>query len=206
MLTRKKIEELEAKNLASYAMKSRDSAGRPQDSKEKEHEFRSRFQRDRDRIVHSNAFRRLEYKTQVFVIHESDYYRTRLTHTMEVSQIARTLARNLRLNEDLTEAIALAHDLGHTPFGHSGEEKLNELMKGHGGFEHNKQRFLGANAGVVLIMILQSHLVCRFLTYEYQLETIPSEALTQINWTLPSPPEHFWHRVAAQSPSRATHL
>jgi len=139
VLTRKHIEELEAKNLAPYAMKSKDSAGRPLDSSEAEHGFRSRFQRDRDRIVHCNAFRRLEYKTQVFVVHESDYYRTRLTHTMEVSQIARSLARNLMLNEDLTEAIALAHDLGHTPFGHSGEEKLNELMKAHGGFEHNKQ-------------------------------------------------------------------
>jgi len=136
-LGRIEFEKEEAGFLADYAMKSRDSAGR--EHPEAEHDLRSCFQRDRDRIVHCNAFRRLEYKTQVFVIHEGDYYRTRLTHTMEVAQIARSLARNLRLNEDLTEAIALAHDLGHTPFGHSGEEVLNRLMKTHGGFEHNKQ-------------------------------------------------------------------
>ncbi len=136
-LGRIEFEKEESGFLASYAMKSKDSAGR--ENLEEEHNLRSCFQRDRDRIVHCNAFRRMEYKTQVFVIHEGDYYRTRLTHTMEVAQIARSLARNLRLNEDLTEAIALAHDLGHTPFGHSGEEVLNRLMKNHGGFEHNQQ-------------------------------------------------------------------
>ncbi|MCK4909905.1 MAG: deoxyguanosinetriphosphate triphosphohydrolase, partial [Planctomycetes bacterium] len=100
---------------------------------------RNNYQRDRDRIIHSAAFRRLEYKTQVFVNHEGDHYRTRLTHTIEVTQIARTIARALNLNEDLTEAIALAHDVGHTPFGHSGEEALRFLMKDYGGFEHNQQ-------------------------------------------------------------------
>ncbi len=131
------IETLENRYLASYAMKNSLSKGRVY--KEKEHPYRSIYQRDRDRIIHSAAFRRLEYKTQVFVNHEGDYYRTRLTHTLEVSQIARTIAISLRLNSDLVEAISLAHDLGHTPFGHSGEEALNELMKHHGGFNHNLQ-------------------------------------------------------------------
>ena len=124
-------------NLADYAMKENSSRGRK--FKEKEHSYRSIYQRDRDRIIHSAAFRRLEYKTQVFVYHEGDYYRTRLTHTIEVAQIARTIAKALRLNEDLVEAIALAHDLGHTPFGHAGEDALNSLMKKHGGFNHNNQ-------------------------------------------------------------------
>lgn len=101
--------------------------------------FRSEFQRDRDRIIHSSAFRRLEYKTQVFVNHEGDLFRTRLTHTLEVCQVARTMARALRLNEDLTEAITLAHDLGHTPFGHAGQDALNACMRAYGGFEHNLQ-------------------------------------------------------------------
>ena len=101
--------------------------------------YRSEYQRDRDRIVHSTAFRRLEYKTQVFVNHEGDLFRTRLTHSIEVAQIARSIARELDLNEDLTEAISLAHDLGHTPFGHSGQDTLNACMKEYGGFEHNLQ-------------------------------------------------------------------
>ena len=137
MLTRKEIEDIESKTLAPYAMKAKDSRGRVH--KEAEHLYRSAYQRDRDRIIHSAAFRRLEYKTQVFVNHEGDYYRTRLTHTLEVAQIARTIAGVLSLNTDLTEAIALAHDLGHTPFGHSGEEVLNELMAKCGGFNHNLQ-------------------------------------------------------------------
>jgi|DewCreStandDraft_4_1066084.scaffolds.fasta_scaffold09775_2 dGTPase len=136
-LTRKMIEDLEEQNLAPYAMKSRYSRGRKY--KEEEHNFRTCYQRDRDRIIHSTAYRRLEYKTQVFVNLEGDYYRTRLTHTSEVVQISRTLAKTLKLNEELTEAIALAHDIGHTPFGHSGEDALNELMKDEGGFEHNVQ-------------------------------------------------------------------
>ena len=127
-----------SETLAPCAARPEASRGRKHD--EKEHSYRSPYQRDRDRIVHSTAFRRLTYKTQVFVNHEGDHYRTRLTHTIEVAQIARTIARALGLNEDLTEAVALAHDLGHTPFGHSGEEALDELMKGHGGFEHNAQR------------------------------------------------------------------
>ncbi len=135
MLTRKEIELREDRELAPYAMKSQNSKGRKYP--EAEHLYRSVYQRDRDRIIHSTAFRRLEYKTQVFVNHEGDYYRTRLTHTMEVSQIARSIARVLNLNEDLAEAIALAHDLGHTPFGHSGEDALKKLMKDYGGFEHN---------------------------------------------------------------------
>ena len=137
MIKRENIEEIEEKNLAPYAAKSKHTRGFRYPREQAE--FRTVYQRDRDRIVHSTAFRRLEYKTQVFVNHEGDYYRTRLTHTIEVVQIARSIARPLRLNEDLTEAIALAHDIGHTPFGHSGEEILNVLMKDLGGFEHNLQ-------------------------------------------------------------------
>jgi len=127
MRTRKDIEELENNTLAPYAMKAQDAGARQHE--EPQHEWRTCFQRDRDRIVHSEAFRKLEYKTQVFVIFEGDYYRTRLTHTIEVAQLARTLGRNLRLNEDLIEAIALAHDLGHPPFGHAGEEELNSIVR-----------------------------------------------------------------------------
>ena len=137
MLTRVRLEAEEEKFLAVYGVKSKESRGR--EYKEVEHPLRGLFQRDRDRVIHSTAFRRLEYKTQVFVNHEGDYYRTRLTHTLETAQIARTIARILGLNEDLTEAIALAHDLGHTPFGHAGQDALAELMKEFGGFEHNRQ-------------------------------------------------------------------
>ena len=124
-------------NLASYALKSKDSKGRKY--KEEIPKLRTEFQRDRERIIHSTAFRRLEYKTQVFVNHEGDMYRTRLTHTIEVAQISRAASRALMLNEDLTEAISLAHDLGHTPFGHAGQDILNKCMKDFGGFEHNIQ-------------------------------------------------------------------
>jgi dGTPase len=123
--------------LAPYAAHSAGGAGRR--FAETAHASRSQFQRDRDRIIHSSAFRRLEYKTQVFLNHEGDLFRTRLTHSLEVAQVGRSLARNLRLNEDLVEAISLAHDLGHTPFGHVGQDVLNECMKDHGGFEHNLQ-------------------------------------------------------------------
>lgn len=137
ILTRTQLERREHQMLAPYGMKSGDSRGRRVLEEEPAH--RSVFQRDRDRIIHTTAFRRLEYKTQVFVNTEGDHYRTRLTHSIEVAQIGRSLARYLGANEDLTEAICLAHDLGHPPFGHTGEYVLNSLMAGHGGFDHQRQ-------------------------------------------------------------------
>lgn len=139
IVSREELEKHEANRLAPYALLSRDSAGRLH--KESEPRYRTAYQRDRDRIVHGAAFRRLEYKTQVFINDFGDYYRTRLTHTLEVAQIGRTVARALGVNEDLVEAICLAHDLGHPPFGHAGEDTLNRLMKPHGGFNHNVQSF-----------------------------------------------------------------
>src|SRR5512144_3104205 len=127
----------EVTGLAPYAAHSDRSRGRRH--AEPEAAGRTAFQRDRDRVIHSSAFRRLEYKTQVFVNHEGDLFRTRLTHSIEVAQLARTIARVLRVNDDLTEAVALAHDLGHTPFGHAGQDALNDCMRDHGGFEHNLQ-------------------------------------------------------------------
>ena len=135
--TREIFEREEAERLAPFAVKSAESRGRA--VAEPDHPYRTAFQRDRDRIVHSRAFRRLEYKTQVFVFHEGDHYRNRLTHTLEGGQISRTVARVLRLNEELAEAVVLAHDLGHTPFGHAGERALAQLMKADGGFDHNRQ-------------------------------------------------------------------
>src|SRR6186997_317634 len=135
--TREKMEEGERTALASFAQKSGESRGRQHD--ESSHAYRTEFQRDRARIIHARAFRRLEYKTQVFLNGTGDHLRTRLTHSIEVASISRTIARALRLNEDLAEAIALAHDLGHSPFGHSGEEMLAECMRDHGGFDHNRQ-------------------------------------------------------------------
>ncbi len=137
IVTRELQEQREREVLAPYAMKSGDTRGRVYPEDEDPH--RTPFQRDRDRIIHTTAFRRLEYKTQVFVYGEGDHYRNRLTHTIEVAQIGRSLARALGVNEDLTEAICLAHDLGHPPFGHTGEATLNELMEGYGGFDHQRQ-------------------------------------------------------------------
>jgi dGTPase len=135
--TRVELEKRERLILAPYAQFSAETRGR--NFKEDPPEWRTHYQRDRDRVIHSRAFRRLEYKTQVFLNGTGDHLRTRLTHTMEVAAISRNIARALRLNEDLTESIALAHDLGHSPFGHKGESALNQLMKKHGGFEHNRQ-------------------------------------------------------------------
>ncbi len=139
IFTRQQLEELEDQFLAPYAIRSKNSKGRkfPED----EPDYRTVFQRDRDRILHTTAFRRLEYKTQVFINYEGDYYRTRLTHTLEVAQIGRSVARALGANEDLVESICLAHDLGHPPFGHSGERSLARLMVDHGGFNHNHHSF-----------------------------------------------------------------
>ena len=137
IVSRQERDAHEARWLAPYAVPACRSRGRKYS--ERRHDFRTEFQRDRDRVLHSRAFRRLEYKTQVFVSGNQDHYRTRLTHTIEMAAVARTMARALRANEDLAEAIALAHDLGHSPFGHSGERELNELMKAEGGFDHNEQ-------------------------------------------------------------------
>ncbi|GAB5601933.1 deoxyguanosinetriphosphate triphosphohydrolase [Thermus sp. FJN-A] len=137
LFPRERLLALEAQNLAPYAQRAGDTRGR--EYPEPESPYRTPFQKDRDRILHTTAFRRLEYKTQVFPNWAGDYYRTRLTHTLEVAQVSRSIARALGLNEDLTEAIALSHDLGHPPFGHTGEKVLNALMRDHGGFEHNAQ-------------------------------------------------------------------
>ena len=166
--TRAQMEDQERETLAPYAQKSGDSAGRVH--AEPAHPYRMEYQRDRARIIHSRAFRRLEYKTQVFLNGTGDHLRTRLTHTIEVASISRTIARALALNEDLAEAIALAHDLGHAPFGHSGEETLDGLMRGHGGFEHNTQslrivemieqkypKFAGLNLSFEVIEGLKKH-------------------------------------------------
>ena len=137
MFSRQQLEEIEDRSLAPYGTRSKDSHGRA--FLDTEPDYRTAYQRDRDRVLHTTAFRRLEYKTQVFINFEGDYFRTRLTHTLEVAQVGRTIARALGANEDLVEAICLAHDLGHSPFGHSGESTLRKLMKDFGGFDHNRQ-------------------------------------------------------------------
>jgi dGTPase len=137
MFSRQELEEIEDRSLAPYSVRSKDSKGRAY--LDTEPDYRTVFQRDRDRVLHTTAFRRLEYKTQVFINFEGDYFRTRLTHTLEVTQVGRTIARAMGANEDLVEAICLAHDLGHSPFGHAGEFTLRKLMKDFGGFDHNRQ-------------------------------------------------------------------
>ncbi|MEY3480264.1 MAG: hypothetical protein RIQ71_1039 [Verrucomicrobiota bacterium] len=171
--TREAAEAVEAETLASYAQQSSASRGRAH--VQDKHRWRTEYQRDVARIIHSAAFRRLEYKTQVFLNGTGDHYRTRLTHTMEVASISRTLARALALNEDLAEAVALAHDLGHSPFGHSGEETLDHLLQGHGGFDHNDQSlrvvtliespyetFDGLNLTFEVLEGVQKHATARF--------------------------------------------
>src|SRR5437867_8805911 len=166
--TREQMEEAERAMLAPFAQKSGDSRGRQHS--EPSHSYRTEFQRDRARIIHSRAFRRMEYKTQVFLNGTGDHLRTRLTHTIEVASISRTIARALGLNEDLAEAIALAHDLGHSPFGHAGEQTLDDLMRQHGGFDHNEQslrivetietkypRFAGLNLSFEVLEGLKKH-------------------------------------------------
>ena len=172
--TRLELEDRERQILAPYAQFSADTRGRQYD--EEPPEWRTQYQRDRDRVIHSRAFRRLEYKTQVFLNGTGDHLRTRLTHTMEVAAIARNISRALKLNEDLTETIALAHDLGHSPFAHKGETALNALMKDHSGFEHNRQslrvvelleqkypRFMGLN----LSWEVREGLVKHFTSYDH---------------------------------------
>jgi len=175
-MLRAELEQREVAVLAPWAMKSAESRGRihPED----EHPYRTAYQRDRDRIIHCKAFRRLEYKTQVFLNHEGDHYRTRLTHTLEVAQISRTIARALGLNEDLTEAIALAHDLGHTPFGHSGEDALREAMAEHGGFEHNRH-------GLRVVDLLERH-YARFRGLNLTWEVREGIAKHTTRWDAPS--------------------
>src|SRR5689334_9332191 len=183
---RQEIEADERRVLAPHASKSGDSGGRR--FTEPHHDYRTEFQRDRARIIHSRAFRRLEYKTQVFLNGTADHLRTRLTHTCEVASISRTIARALGLNEDLAEAIALAHDLGHSPCGHSGEEMLAECMREHGGFEHNLQSlrvvellehpypdFPGLNLTLEVLEGLQKHSTKKALSLEGQIADLADE-------------------------------
>jgi dGTPase len=186
MISRIEIEERESKTLAPYAVGSAKSRGRKH--REKEDNWRTAFQRDRDRILHCTAFRRLQYKTQVFVNDEGDHYRTRLTHTLEVAQIARSIARTLGLNEDLTETLALAHDLGHGPFGHAGQDALAKLMLSHGGFNHNLQvvkiveeleesypSFRGLNLTFEVLEGLKKHSDSKFFSLEAQVVDLADE-------------------------------
>ncbi|MCS6773624.1 MAG: deoxyguanosinetriphosphate triphosphohydrolase [Thermoflexales bacterium] len=189
MRTREELEAIERATLAPYAMKSAESRGRHHP--EPEAAYRTAFQRDRDRILHTSTFRRLQGKTQVFTVTEGDYYRTRITHTLEVAQIGRTIARALGANEDLVEGICLAHDLGHPPFGHAGERALNALMEGHGGFDHNQQslrivteleqRYAGFN-GLNLTFELREGLVKHHA--DHSSDFVPAEYLPGQNGTL----------------------
>ena len=174
------------RTLAPYACKPEESRGRLH--KEPESATRSLFQRDRDRIIHSAAFRRLKHKTQVFVYHEGDYYRTRLTHSLEVAQIARSVSRALGLDEDLAEALALAHDLGHTPFGHAGEEALDAMLEPYGGFDHNDQT-----------LRILTQLECRYAEFDgLNLTWETLEGVVKHNG--PLLPERPGHLVPAPSP------
>jgi len=172
--TRPELEKRERQFLAPFAQFSAETRGRTY--AEEPPEWRTHYQRDRDRVIHSRAFRRLEYKTQVFLNGTGDHLRTRLTHTMEVAGVSRNIARALRLNEDLTETIALAHDLGHSPFGYKGEEALHQLMKAHGGFEHNRQSLRVIDLleqkyplfpGLNLTWEVREGLVKHFTTYDH---------------------------------------
>ena len=187
---REAYEREEMERLAPYAIRSALSGGRV--AAETEHAYRTAFQRDRDRVIHSRAFRRLEYKTQVFVHHEGDHYRNRLTHTLEAAQVARTLARALRLNEDLAEAIVLAHDLGHTPFGHAGERVLDALLEGAGGFDHNRQSLR------IVDLLEERHPGYRGLNLT--METREGILKHGANWEhpVPLPPETPSHAIEAQ--------
>jgi len=186
MISRKEIEEREFEILAPYAVFSKNSKGRRYP--EREDDQRTCFQRDRDRILHSTAFRRLQYKTQVFVNDEGDHYRTRLTHTLEVAQIARSIASTLKLNEDLAESLALSHDLGHGPFGHAGQDALALLMKNYGGFNHNFQvlrivedleesypKFKGLNLTFEVREGLRKHTESKFFSLEAQIVDLADE-------------------------------
>ncbi len=198
MIKRTDTEEHERQSLASYAAHSAESKGRvfPQP----EHPLRTAFQRDRDRIIHSAAFRRMEYKTQVFLPHEADHFRTRLTHTIEVAQVARSLARNLRLNEDLTEAIALVHDLGHTPFGHSGEDVLDELLVEFGGFNHNRQSLR------IVDFLEQRYLEHPGLNLSYEVREGIAKHETKVKISLPEFNNSIWPTLEASLVDQADSL
>ncbi len=196
--TRERYEQEERERLAPFAACAGDSIGRL--VPEAEHAYRTAFQRDRDRIVHARAFRRLEFKTQVFVYLENDHYRNRLTHTIEAAQIARTIARALYLNEDLAEAITLAHDLGHTPFGHAGEAVLDHCMEGHGGFDHNRQS--------LRVVDLLENRYPDFSGLNLTQETREGILKHGANWEhpLPLPPTHAQRTLEAQVADHADEI
>lgn len=187
---RREIEQQERRLLAPFAALAAESKGRVYPLVE--HSLRTAFQRDRDRVVHSAAFRRMEYKTQVFLPHEADHFRTRLTHTIEVAQISRSLARNLRLNEDLTEAIALVHDLGHTPFGHSGEDVLADLLKDYGGFNHNTQSLR------IVDLLEQRYSEHPGLNLSYEVREGIAKHETKARAGIPEFDNHLWPTLEAQ--------